>query len=685
MKIGNNFQVNFKGISQKEDKPENPSISQVVSDSIKNNPSSELLKAYNIPTISNLILKDSKGIENASVTPDYDGNQLVYTIKSPFPHTQKVKFIYQLITDKNPREAFSSSKNKETGNFTVGIPILNRTTNTIVPKFKINAVEYFDESNLKIDEETPKDMIVDPQEMMKIKETRIANINGKSSVSEFDAISEGTSVGKLVKMEYEDVIRYKGSEPIIAIISEKDTNEMFMQISDGTFTLPMNVKGLLLSPKNYKQGGFLTDCLGHAVSRLRGRKTFALLDNETLKDIEENYFNNPQNPYMKFELGMNKMKVSGLQELPQVDKSEVKIPKYELVNALLSPEDENYTPESVGLKAFNLGKLKKLQQAGNFIVPKFFVVPSGIWDYAKRAPENVSIYGEKTDDASKLGEYHYYSQKADASETPEVELKGIRRLVRDDMIIPKDIREKLKEKTSTVFNMPAIISNEGCLIARSSFNGEDSPAIATQGLYDSFPGIRTDENLFRGIKEVWASKWSDLAYMSRRNHNIPHSQIQPNVIVQEVVPVDYTFTINTADPRQNNKNKIVCQLSQGVYSGFPNSPYIFEYDKTTGEISRKTLATKKRTKPIYKIIMDDFANLEYEQTDYSNDPLNMSKREYTPIMKKVFEVAKFIEKNFGGVPQDIEGGIIFKQNPLTNEFEPEIHIWQTRDVHLLKR
>ena len=47
--------------------------------------------------------------------------------------------------------------------------------------------------------------------------------------------------------------------------------------------------------------------------------------------------------------------------------------------------------------------------------------------------------------------------------------------------------------------------------------------------------------------------------------------------------------------------------------------------------------------------------------------------------------AKFIEKQFGGKPQDIEGGIIFRQNSDTGEMEPEIHIWQTRDVHLIKR
>ena len=284
-----------------------------------------------------------------------------------------------------------------------------------------------------------------------------------------------------------------------------------------------------------------------------------------------------------------------------------------------------------------------------------------------------------------MGTYHFYTQKADTSENPASELSGIRHMIINDLVIPKDVRTQIKEKVEEVFNIDKMINDESCLIARSSFNGEDSDTIATQGLYDSFPGIRTAENLFRGIKEVWASKWSDLAYKSRRDHKIPHKMVQPNVIVQEVVPVDYTFTINTADPRCNDKNKIVCQLSQGVYSGFPNSPYIFEFNKKTGEITRTALATKKRTKPIYKMVMDDDKNEKWEPADYSTDPLNMSKKKYAPIMKKVFEVAKFIEKEFGGKPQDIEGGIIFKQNPVTGQTEPEIHIWQTRDVHLIKR
>ncbi|MBQ7450593.1 hypothetical protein IJS77_04180 [bacterium] len=677
MRIGNNFKINFKSIDDNyTSKPIYHETSEL-SEQLPY-PSVQTLQAY-------AVQKPQSGFAAAVIRPDYDALKLVYSIKPPFPDTQKIKFIYTIPNDSTERESFSTPKNKKTGTFKVEIPVLDRKTNSIIPEVKIKLVEYFNEANIKSSEEIPENMFVNPKDIMTVKENRTVTINGESSSAEMDSISEGVSVGKVVEKEYEDMIRYKGTEPIIVILSQADMEQLFLEISEGTFTLPMNVKGILASPKHYKQGGMLTDCLGHAVSRLRGRKTFALTDEKTLDNIKKTFVDNPKNPYVKLELCMNKLNISGLKELPKPDRTEVKIPKNSLVNKLLSPDDEDFTQEAVGLKAYNLGRLRKLQQAGGFKVPSFFVVPAGVWDCTKKSPENVDVYGDVKGEGTKMGSYHFYTQKADALETPSTELDVIRHMIVNDMVLPKEIRTALKEKAEKVFDLSNMIAKEGCLIARSSFNGEDSDTIATQGLYDSFPGIRTAEHLFRGIKEVWASKWSDLAYMSRRNHKIPHRAVQPNVIVQEVVPVDYTFTINTADPRGNDKNKIVCQLSQGVYSCFPNSPYIFEYDKTTGEIKRTAFATKKRMKPIYKMIMDDFKNEKYEITDYSKDPLNMSRKEYSKVMEKIFDVAKFIEKKFGGKPQDIEGGVIFKRNSKNGELEPEIHIWQTRDVHLIKR
>ena len=676
MRIENSFYCNFKGIQKTEDK-KTGFIENITSP-----------KGFIVPSVQNLqayTLSDKKGIENSIVRADYDSFQLVYFLKSPCSDTQKVKFIYTVNNDNTKREAFSSVKNLKTGDFRVEIPVLNRKNNSIISKIKIDSVEYFNDTNLKTAEEKPENIVVFPKEMLILKENRKVVLGKAETVADMDAISQGVSIGKLVTSKYEDLSRYKGVEPVICLLSHEDMSALVNALSDGTFTLPLNVKGLIASPKRYKQGDANTDCLGHAVSRLRGRKIFALVGLDIFENIKSQYFNNADNPYVKVELNNDKMTVTGLKELPKTNEKKVSIPKNRLVNCLLSPEDKDFTPETVGLKAFNLGKLKALQSEGGFKVPSFFVVPAGIWDYTKKSPENEDVYGDKSGTGTQMGSYHFYVNKADNAENPSTDLDLIRHMIVNNLVLPKNIRTQIKNKADEVFDINKMILEEGCLIARSSFNGEDSDEIATQGLYDSFPGIRTSEQLFKGIKEVWASKWSDLAYMSRRNHKISHHSVQPNVIIQEVVPVDYTFTINTADPRNNNKNKIVCQLSQGVYSGFTNSPYIFEYDKTNGEIKRTALANKKRIKPINKVFMDDFRNEHFELADYSGDPLNMSKKKYAKIMKKVFAVAKFIEKKFDGKPQDIEGGIIFNQNPATGELEPEIHIWQTRDVHLIKR
>ena len=53
-------------------------------------------------------------------------------------------------------------------------------------------------------------------------------------------------------------------------------------------------------------------------------------------------------------------------------------------------------------------------------------------------------------------------------------------------------------------------------------------------------------------------------------------------------------------------------------------------------------------------------------------------------MNKIFGVAQFIEDTFGGRPQDIEGGIIFKRDDEGNVVDADVYIWQTRDAHIRK-
>ena len=126
-------------------------------------------------------------------------------------------------------------------------------------------------------------------------------------------------------------------------------------------------------------------------------------------------------------------------------------------------------------------------------------------------------------------------------------------------------------------------------------------------------------------------------------------------------------------------------LSQGVSSAWYGNPYIFEHDKLTHKSIRTQLAQKNK-----KQLIENIANLTLSpwfmpDCDYSQDPFNLSQKEYGPIMNKIFKVAQYIEDNFGGRPQDIEGGIIFERDQDGNVTDANVYIWQTRNVHLLKK
>lgn len=686
MEIKKILSANFYTKAEKNNKQNKPQNKTNITKPHFGNKIPEIYKSYSL-------LDVNKGIKNATILPDYDGVQLTYKFKAPISGADKTKIIYYTNNPKETKEAFSSSKDIKTGEFHVSIPVLDRKSNHLIPKITIISVEYFDDANKKILNETPENMTIKPAEKVLLKEKRNIIINNKINPLEFDSISEGSVIGKLKEMSYDEIKKYDGDEPIIAVFkkdgskeSSAQTNKLFTDFTEGNFMLPLNIQGIIMTIPNFKQGNFFTDTFGHAVSRIRGRKIFALMDDKTYEIIKETNNKKSTYPYMKIQLDIETMDIKQLTKLPETDKTKINIPKYKFVNKVLLPEDNDFSEESVGLKAFNLGKLKNFQKQGNFKVPDFCVIPSGMLDEIKKAPENAKLYNTTNQNNENKSIYHCLINRIDSNKKiPEWELNLIRETIINGTTIPIDMQKEIEKTTNNFFDFTKGDKQDSCLIARSSFNGEDSDKIATQGLYDSFAGIRTIDELFLGIKKVWASKWSNLSYISRRDHNIPHNTIQPNVIIQKVVPVDYTFTINTADPRTNDKNKIVIQLSQGVYSGFTNTPYIFEYDKTTKKIDRKYLATKQRMKDIKKVKISDTFNNFYNTVDYSKDPLNMSKKHYIPVMKKVFEVAEFIENKFGGKPQDIEGGIIFKENVETGEMEPEIHIWQTRNVHLLKR
>ncbi len=72
------------------------------------------------------------------------------------------------------------------------------------------------------------------------------------------------------------------------------------------------------------------------------------------------------------------------------------------------------------------------------------------------------------------------------------------------------------------------------------------------------------DDIWTCIKRVWASKWNERAYLSRKANGIPHKNLVMSVLVQRVVEANYSFVIHTVNPFTNNKDEVYAEVALGL-------------------------------------------------------------------------------------------------------------------------
>jgi alpha-glucan,water dikinase len=72
------------------------------------------------------------------------------------------------------------------------------------------------------------------------------------------------------------------------------------------------------------------------------------------------------------------------------------------------------------------------------------------------------------------------------------------------------------------------------------------------------------ETLWTRIKHVWASKWNERAFWSRKKWRIPHDRLYMAVLVQEVVDAEYAFVIHSASPFGGTKEELYAEVVFGL-------------------------------------------------------------------------------------------------------------------------
>ena len=180
------------------------------------------------------------------------------------------------------------------------------------------------------------------------------------------------------------------------------------------------------------------------------------------------------------------------------------------------------------------------------------------------------------------------------------------------------------------------------------------------------------------IKRVWASKWNERAYLSRRARNVPHEDLLMAVLIQEVIEADYSFVIHTVNPFTRNRDEIYAELVLGLgealVGNYPGRALSFTSRK--GEDDPKVLTFPSKSVGLYGggLIFRSDSNGEdlagfagaglYDSVmlppsrqvplDYTDEPLCWDDHFRKNLLVSIAVIGTVVERvlNF---PQDIEG------------------------------
>jgi alpha-glucan,water dikinase len=96
------------------------------------------------------------------------------------------------------------------------------------------------------------------------------------------------------------------------------------------------------------------------------------------------------------------------------------------------------------------------------------------------------------------------------------------------------------------------------------------------------------EAAWRGIKQVWASKWNERAFLSRKKMGIKDEDLFMAVLVQPVIPADYAFVLHTVNPSTDNAEElygeVVLGLGETLVGNFPGRALGFVWNKKTEQV-----------------------------------------------------------------------------------------------------
>jgi len=203
---------------------------------------------------------------------------------------------------------------------------------------------------------------------------------------------------------------------------------------------------------------------------------------------------------------------------------------------------ENQNIEMLGGKGAHLAKLLTFGMP----VPHAFVIPTTCFN----------IFLQKSD---------YFDRIQGILENPinfENILEVSKQLV--DSIMFSNFQDKFAEEIKKAWDELVQKANVDYVAVRSSATVEDLETASFAGQAETFLCIDSLPNLFKAIKQCWASLYSPSALMYCLTNNIPVKNVKMAVIVQKMVNSDISGVMFTADVVNKDSSKILINITWGL-------------------------------------------------------------------------------------------------------------------------
>ena len=403
---------------------------------------------------------------------------------------------------------------------------------------------------------------------------------------------------------------------------------------NGNEEIPKNCIGIILiKSDNYP------DILSHISVRIRNLNClFSVcfnenICNEILKLINEKVELNILEKDIRFK------KLEKEEKIKEEEKKELKLniinpgEKYEKIYLELN----EFTEKTVGLKSLNTQKIyKKITNCDFIKYPESFTIPFNVNEYFLSLPENKEIKEE-------LEEY----------------LSKIKIAIKE-----KDIKNLLEKCRKTILKIKYVLNDETKKLKEK---------LILFGIKES-----EFEEAFLSIKKVWSSKYNERVYLSISKLGISLDNIKMSILVQKIIPSEYSFVIHTKNPLNNNNNElygeIVIGMGETLVGNYEGESFSFIYNKINKNYEIKSYPNKSISLNNLGFIFRSDSNIE-DLKYFSGAGLfdsftiyNHNSVELSYFNDKLFSNDKFVEmlilnvsklgieiENFCGCEQDIEG------------------------------